>query len=63
MTDQERDDLLLELRDRLERIEAEMVTADRLERFMRVTFGQMLSATRIASGMAELREHEDRKAG
>ncbi|MDE0223367.1 MAG: hypothetical protein OXJ90_29165 [Spirochaetaceae bacterium] len=57
MTDQERDALLQRMDKRLDRIEKDMVTADRLERFMRVTFGEMLSVSRIAAGLAELRRH------
>ena len=68
MTEQERDDLLLRLvadvrqviirldkiESRLDKIETEMVTRDGLERFMKATFGEMLSDTRIASGIESL---------
>ena len=76
MTEQERDSLLLrlaadvrqigihivEIKTRLSLIEREMVTQDGLERFMKATFGEMLSDTRIASGIESLHEQTPRRA-
>ena len=75
MTEQERDSLLLrlaadvrqigihivEIKTRLSLIEREMVTQDGLERFMKATFGEMLSDTRIASGIESLHEQTPRE--
>ena len=61
MTDQERDDLMermvqrLERMDqRLERMEQNMVTQDGLESFMTTAFGQLLSDHRIQRGLESM---------
>ena len=68
MTEQERDDLLLRISkrldkidDRLDKIETEMVTQDGLERFMKATFGEMLSDTRIEKGVEALQGQTTRE--